>query len=195
MLVKVGEVKSFALKVVDANNYPVFDDTVVATIKDKSNDKFFNGLFWVDKQCELIVPHKGDGIYSFDFIPEQVSFFEVDLKSKSHRIASKEIIESIENIDEDIDSGMSYNPIVKITNKVFKNQDGTDTTILDSNKNPLPGVKITCYDMKTKDVVAVTQSNSKGEWEMYVKHGSYFFTFEKDGYISVSFERTVDICP
>ena len=90
---------------------------------------------------------------------------------------------------------MSYNPIVKITNKVFKNQDGTDTTILDSNKNPLPGVKITCYDMKTKDVVAVTQSDSNGAWEMYVKHGSYFFTFEKDGYISVSFERTVDICP
>ena len=135
------------------------------------------------------------GIYSFDFIPEQVSFFEIDLKSNSHSIASKEIIESIEDIDEDIDSEMSYNPIVKITNKVFKNQDGTDTTILDSNRNPLPGVRIACYDMKTKDVVAVTQSDPNGEWEMYVRHGSYFFTFEKDGYISVSFERTVDICP
>lgn len=193
MLIKVGEPYSIALKVTDANNYPVFDDTVVATIQDKSNNKFFNGLFWVDGQCELIIPHKDNGTYSMDFLPEQVSFFEINLKSKSYKIANREIIQSTDVIEE-VDPDMSVIPITKINNKTFKNQDGTDTTIVDVNKNPLTGVKVTCYDAKTKLVVAVAQSDPTGAWEMILKHGTYFFTFEKDGYVGVSFERTVDTC-
>lgn len=195
MLIQIGTTYNIALKVVDVNDYPVFDDTVVATIEDKSNNKFFNGLFWVDEQCELMVPHKGDGVYSIDFVPEQITVYEIGIKSKTYKLFNKEILQSVDNIVNDIDPEMSYNPIVKLTNEVFKNQDGTDTTILDIEKKPILGVKITCYDAKTKEVVAVTQSDVNGHWEMLVKHGTYFFTFEKDGYITVAFERTVDICP
>ena len=197
MLVKVGEKYNISLKVVDVNDYPVFDDIVVATIEDKSNNKFFNGLFWVDGECGLMIPHVGDGVYSINFIPEQVSVYEISIKSKTYAISKQETIQSANDTgeDEEIDPDMSYNPIVKLTNKTFKNQDGTDTTILDINKKPILGVKITCYDATTKEVVAVAQSDVNGEWEMILKHGTYFFTFEKDGYITVAFERTVDICP
>ena len=197
MLIRVGDKKNISLKVIDANNYPVFDDTVVATIQNKSNEKFFNGLFWVEDECELMIPHKEGGLYSIDFIPEEVSLYEINIKSKSYGISSKITLQSTDSIsgNRGVDEDMMVNPIIKLTNKTLKNQDGTDTTILDANKNPLVGVKITCYDSKTKDVVAVTQSDNSGAWEMILKHGTYFFTFEKDGFITVAFERTVDICP
>lgn len=197
MLVKVGDTQNISLRVVDINNYPVFDDTVVATIKDKIKEKFFNGLFWVESQCELIIPHKENGIYAIDFIPEEVSIYEIEIKSKTYSLSSKITMQVTDDLtaDDNIDEDMSYNPIIKLTNKLLKNQDGTDTTILDANNNPMVGVTITCYDSKTKDVVAVAQSDTNGAWQMILKHGTYFFTFEKDGYITVAFERTVDICP
>lgn len=195
MLVKVGEKYNISLKVIDANEYPVFDDIVVATIEDKSNKKFFNGLFWVDGECGLMIPHVGDGVYSIYFIPEQVSVYEIKIQSRTYSISKHETIQSVTDLEgDDVDNDMSYSPITKITSRNFKNQDGTDTTIVDINNKPVAGVKITCYDAKTKEVVAVSQSDTKGDWEMIIKHGVYFFTFEKDGYITVSFERTVSTC-
>lgn len=195
MLVKVGEKHNIFLKVVDADEFPVFDDIVVATIEDKSNNKFFNGLFWVDGECGLMIPHVGDGVYSIYFIPEQASVYEIKIQSRAYSISRHETIQGVTNLEEeDIDNDMSYTPITKITSSNFKNQDGTDTRIVDINNNPVSGVKVTCYDANTKEVVAVSQSDINGDWEMIIKHGTYFFTFEKDGFITVSFERTVDIC-
>lgn len=190
MLVKLGEIHEISLKAVDVNERPIVGDTVVATIKDKSNNKFFNGLFWVDDQCELLIPHKGDGNYSLNFVPETLSLFEINIKSKLCIAYKNYVIQSFAG-DESINGGATVTPIVKITSKTFLNQDGTNTTIVDSNNNPMLGVKITCYDSATKKAVAVAQSDINGDWEMIIKKGTYFFTFESDGYIAVSFERTV----
>lgn len=190
MLVRIGDVHEISLRAIDINDRPIIDDTVVATIKDKTENKFFNGLFWSDEECELVIPHIGDGNYSLKFIPETLSLFEVNVNATSSAAYKSYIIQSFHG-EKDIETGDIITPIVKITSKTFLNQDSTNSVILNSNNTPILGAKITCYDSSTKKAVAVAQSDMNGDWEMLIKKGTYFFTFESEGYVTVSFERTV----
>lgn len=198
MIVQLGSTYDVELKVLDRNGFPVIDDIVTATIINRNNNKYFNGLFWVNSECELTLPHKEDGNYSITILFDIECSYSIDIKSNEYKISSKKEIQVIEqrgmDSKEEIDEGMGILPRVELSHSTLRNQDGSDTTIVDVRDNPLPGVIITCYDSKTKEVVAVSQSDINGHWGMFVKHGVYFFTFESDGYITTSFERTVDIC-
>ena len=185
MYIGVGETYKVALDVLDEFNAPIVSDVVVATIKDRNSGLNYNGLFWQETGCEIMVPHIGNGRYGFDFKVEEQSVFDINIFSKKFPIAKSFVIESFEKVE------VKENTYVKITSKNFRYQDGSDTIILSENGNPLAGVKISCYNPDNKEVIAVTQSDSFGEWSMIIPKGKSFFIFEKDGYATVSFERTV----
>ncbi|MEG0728132.1 MAG: hypothetical protein RR420_00780 [Anaerovoracaceae bacterium] len=81
-------------------------------------------------------------------------------------------------------------PII-ISNTSFSNQDGTDSTILDDKRNPIKDIYIRAYDMATTTLVSEAYTNANGAWSLALRPAKYMFIFEKEGYASVSFERTV----
>lgn len=94
MFVKVNTTSTLSLMVTDINGDRVINDNPVAIIKDKINNKFFNGLFWIDSPCEVIMQHVSNGVYSVKFTPDVISVFDIELKSESYSISRYENIES-----------------------------------------------------------------------------------------------------
>lgn len=186
MLNELGTSYELKLVVKDSFGHIVTDDIVKAVIQDISSQKYFNGLFWIEQEAEIIIPHKVNGEYAMMFKPDYASSFKLTISSQQHNLSESQVVQFYAG--DIIPDGVTP---VKIDQSNFKNQDGTDTTILDINGKPLVGVKISCYNKDTKEVVAVSQSNDFGEWAMIIPEGYYFFVFEKDGYLSISFERTV----
>lgn len=182
MLHKLGEPFTISVQVLSESGLPIIDDIVIATIKDVGKNKFFNGLFWSDHECSILVSHKENGIYELEFIPETISSFEITIRSNKYPFAKSELLYTFEEGNKD--------SLVNIDSSSFMNQDLTDTKIIDSDGKAIVGATISCFDLKG-EIISVTQSNENGEWAMIIPRGTYFFTFEKESYISVSFERTV----
>jgi hypothetical protein len=151
----------------------------VRLIKDKS-ELYWNGVQWVTTISAVSMNEIDGGVCVLDFVPDEEGEYSVFI------IGATEVFYII-NATQTSDNTAP----VLLNNYSFKYQDGTDSTIFDEKSVPLPGVQITCFDVNTKQVVAKTYSNNKGEWNMSIKPGRYFFMFEKDNYISVSFERSV----
>lgn len=185
MVIKLGTPHIISIVVTDIENNPVCNDTVSLIIKDCVQDKFFNGIVWIDTECELSVPHTENGIYSYSFIPESCSVFELTISSRAYSKTKKEMVEVTDS------ENINTRP-VKIEWKTFRNQDGTDTKLVGTDDKPLMGVRISCYDKSTREIVGVAQTDISGEWEMIIRPGIYVFMFEKEGYMSYSFERTVE---
>lgn len=80
-------------------------------------------------------------------------------------------------------------PIV-VSHATMKSTDGTNCVIVTETQSPLSGVKISAYN-SLKEIVAQTVSNQDGEWSIVLKPGQYTFSFEKDGYINITMQRTV----
>lgn len=182
IFVGIGDEYTIELSIVDSNNNAVIDDCVSLTIYDTRNKTYFNGLIWSEDECQISMTHISDGRYTFLFTPDTESIFEVVAKSNKYPFGYLKTIRSMKELGDF--------PI-RITSDNFKNQDGTNSRIIDRNGKPLRGVKISCFNIETKEIISVSQSNDSGEWEMMIPQGKYFFTFEKDGYISVAFERSV----
>lgn len=183
---ELGKPYTLCLHVTDTTGMPVTDDIVRVKIQDISTNKYFNGMFWIEQESELIVPHDNNGTYKVTFNPDFCSAFKLNIYSEKHNAADTQLLQVYSGGI--IPDGVTP---VKIGSSNFKSQDGTDTTILDIHEKPLVGVKISCFNKETKEIVAVSQTNDLGEWEMIIPEGYYFFMFEKEGYLSVSFERTV----
>ena len=80
---------------------------------------------------------------------------------------------------------------VLVSNQTLRSLDGTDSMVLDAKGVPLSGVSVTVFDPASKEIVGKTTTNYSGEWSLLLKPGKWHFLFEKQGYISVGFERTV----
>lgn len=177
-----GEICNLEINITDSNKNAVMDDVVFAVIYDTRNKIFFNGFMWTDIECQISMPHIENGKYSITFTPDTESIFNVKVKSENYPFGYTKIIRTMKEL--------GAAPI-QLSNINFKNQDGTDSLLIDKQGRPIQGVKISCFDTETKDIVGISQTNAEGEWNMMIPAGKYFFTFEKDGYISVSFERSV----
>lgn len=182
--VLLGEPYALTLEVRDSNGNIVCDSVATIKIYDQLNKKYFNGVFWVDDDVDIIVYHSHDGKYSYEFTPEAIGMYSLMLLNKSYSCSIQEEIRVTEDLSED--------EVINISSDKFFNQDGTDTKITDISGKPMVGVKISAYKKETKSLEAVTQSDLDGNWSLFLRPSTYIFMFEKDGYITVSFERTVE---
>lgn len=182
MFIEKGTSYQLSISVIDSDGIIIINDTVTTRIYDIRRKLFFNGIMWTEDECEITLSHTGNGVYSFNVIFDTESKFEIITSSKKYSIRK---VENIETMKESGDFP------IKINNSNFMNQDGSDSVITDIKGVGLSGVKISCFNTTTKDIVGVAQTNELGEWEMMIPSGIYFFTFEKDGYITTSFEREV----
>lgn len=185
MFVKTGSVYQIKVSLTNKeDNTAISDANIFISIRRKTDDKYFNGMFWSDDVSEIFVDHVSNGNYIYEFTPTSEDVYVINKRASNYPYAEGETIQVFDVLEE--------GELIKITNKNLLGNDSTDTTILDINQKPMPGVKISCYNTETKSVEAVTQSDENGCWEMIIKRGTYFFMFEKDGYITTSFERSVE---
>lgn len=186
MFVKTNTPYKIKVSLIDENNNAIDDANVVISIKRKLDNMFFNGITWSEDECDIVIPHLSNGDYEYVYTPDKEGVYIISKRAtNNYTYAESEVIQVFDEID-------CNDSIVKITNYNFLANDNSDTTIVDSNGIPMQGVKISCINPETKETEYVAQSDKDGCWEMIIKKGTYFFIFEMDGYVTVSFERTVN---
>lgn len=180
---------SIDLLVEDSRGKIVTSDFPYVTIK--YEHKYFNGITFVDSSCKLSMSHIGNGIYTYVFTPQKQGIYTIIAKSDDYS-AFEQWTQIVHDPEEDNDG----ESLIIINQDTVLLDNGDSTKILDSNKRPLAGVSITCYDAITKNVVGVSQSDQFGDWSMVVPKGNKIFLFEKDGYDTISVGQEVAaICP
>lgn len=140
--------------------------------------------YWVPEKTQIKLLHVCDDLFFFYFLPTIESTYRVTIKEDS----GYELTYIID-VKDDVDSNAS--PVI-VNNKTLVSYDGTDTTVVNSSGTPIAGAKVKAFDVSTKKLECETQTNQLGEWSMCIKPGKYFFSFEKDNYVSISFERSVN---
>lgn len=122
-----------------------------------------------------------NGKYKFSFTPDIESVYVVQITG-SDQDASY-VLDATENVD-------SVTPVF-VGDSTILSPDGSNSTLTDTFGKAIAGVKIVIRDTVDKEIAAVTSTDNKGKWGVSLKPGVYHFFIEKDGYISVSFIRTV----
>jgi hypothetical protein len=119
--------------------------------------------------------------YYSSFVPDQLCDYIIDIQDKDITISY--IVTATTD-------GGTINPVT-IGSYSLDALDGSDSIVLDRLGTPLNEVKVTIYDISNNNVAFTTFTNDRGEWQATVLPGTYFFSFEKDGYISMGFEKAV----
>jgi len=157
-------------------------DNPIVSICKESSQTYWNNTQWLIPKTDLPMSELDGGVFIYEFTPDEEGEYVVLVNSQN----GQEIV-YIVNATTVADNILP----VAINNYNFKSQDGSDSTLVDDYQIGINTVSINCFDVVTKQVVCKTMSNIKGEWNMLIKPGKYFFVFSKDGYVSVSFERSV----
>lgn len=77
-----------------------------------------------------------------------------------------------------------------VSQETIRQNDGSDTRVLDERERYLYGVKVFAKNKDTNEEFDTT-TNERGEWGMEVTNGNYIFLFDSDNYNQVSLERSV----
>jgi hypothetical protein len=157
------------------------NDIVNVRIKRDIDAMNWSGTEWISTETLLSMSLLSDNVYTYTFLPDVESQYSITITSGENELF---YIISVTATGSDIAPAF-------IDHATFYSVDGTDSTTVDENNNKMPNVIITAFNPTTKAVVAKTLSNSLGEWNMMLTPGEYYFMFEKEGYMSVGFERTV----
>lgn len=84
MFVRINQSCILSFVVKDKNNTVISNDTPYCTIRDKANGKYYNGLTFDDGETKLQMRYVLNGLYTFEFVPEIVSNFEVFCKTDAY---------------------------------------------------------------------------------------------------------------
>lgn len=154
----------------------------VTIISRDIDNKYWDGSSWVDEISEIIMQDIEDsGTYTYKFIPDEIIQYNIKIVTDSNEIG---FILKVLAIAEDV-------PPIAVTDETLQSLDGSNSRCLTDKGLPLSGATITAFLSSTKEIANKTTSNNDGTWAMILKPGKYHFMFEKQGYISVGFERNV----
>jgi len=155
-------------------------DSAKAKIIKLKDNTFWNGTEWVN-DIFLIDMNSVEDFYLYNFTPDEISEYSITVFSE---------IDEIFFILNATDTADNIPPLF-VGSNTLKSLDGSDSKVLDEQGSPIPNTQITIFNPTTKEVIAKTITNDVGAWNLMLKPGNYYFMFEKNGYISVGFERMV----
>jgi hypothetical protein len=156
-------------------------ETVQVRISRDLDAMYWDGTSWTTSVTLLTMPLLESNVYTYTFLPDTESDYSITITSGDNELFY------ILNVTT---NGDDVSPVF-VDHETFRSTDGTDSTTKDEAGNPMANVSVSVFDSVTKEIVGKTMSNTAGEWNMMIKPGQYYFIFEKEGYMSVSFERTV----
>jgi hypothetical protein len=144
-----------------------------------SDNSFWNGSSWVQNESYIEMKLIIDTcIFSYTFTPDTIGSYSFLLDSQ------------VMYMLEVVASSQDLQPVI-VNNNSLLTAEGTDTTIITTDGIFLSGVQVSAISVDTKQLIAKTISNIEGGWNLVLTPGNYFFTFEKNGYISVGFQKAV----
>lgn len=149
-------------------------------VKDK-DATYWNGTIWTNDYTNLYMTALYDNVYKYTFIPDENSEYSITIYTDTDEVFY--VIKATDDAD--------YMAPIIVNNTTLRASDGSDTIIRNESGNPLSGTKVSVYDPMTKELIATSVSSAYGTWSVTVKPGLYYFMFEKPGYSTVGFERTV----
>ncbi|MDF2841735.1 MAG: Carboxypeptidase regulatory-like domain [Herbinix sp.] len=163
--------------------YPLTNISTVPYVKicKELNNMYWNGSAWEASSIYLPMTLIEGSISVYSVILDEESKYYITILDDANEMLM--MVQATTNAD-------NVPPVI-LTNKTFKSLDGTDGTITTESQNPLPGVKISVYDLITKDLISQTASDINGGWSLVLKPNKYYFVFEKDGYTPIGVQRTV----
>lgn len=157
------------------------DGDLYCTIAKEDSGKYFTGYTWQTHPASLPLVSMGNGKYGYSFTPKELGAYCISIvcgEVQYHYILN--VVERAKNLA----------PVI-VTNSSLLSLDGSDSTVIADNGVPIDKAEVIVYDPESKEIIAKTETNSAGEWQMMLEPGIWQFLFQKDGYISISFERTV----
>ena len=172
---------SFTASHVRTNALPITNPPKV-TVNRVFDNTFLNTAGqWENTPAELSMTHIGSNVFTCSFIPSVESDYILTIVDDTY--------EGMFAITASI-AGSDVLPVLIGSNSVLSNN-GTDSVVVSEKGIPLPGVSVKIFNPVTKELTGTATTNDSGEWSLLVKPGRYIFMFEKDGYSSAGFERTV----
>lgn len=157
------------------------DGALYCNIANESTGEYWDGYKWNTNVISLPLSPISGGKYGYSFTPKEVGAYCITVvcgDKQYHYILN--VVETAKNIA----------PVI-VSNNSLLSLDGSDSTVIADNGVPVDKAEVIVYDPDTKEVVAKTSTNQAGEWQLLLEPGVWFFTFQRDGYVSISFERTV----
>lgn len=155
-------------------------DVPVCSISRDSDGKYLSSNEWVNEYTEQNMVKVNES-YKFSFTPPNDDSYGITVKCGESQfyyiLKSMSVAENIA-------------PVL-VTNQTLKSLDGSQSDVVDHKGIPISGVTVTAFNIQSKEVVGKAVTNSSGEWSMLLKPGTWQFLFEKQGHISVGFERMV----
>lgn len=158
------------------------DEDVTVNILRNADGKVYSGSNWVSSPFVINMINLGSNVFVYNFTPDQEGQYSITIHSLNEYKTG--FILDVAN------EGSSTPPVIVNSNSLL-NADGSDTTVTNLNGLPLKGVKVCAFNAATREVSAETMTNEEGEWSMTLVPGTYFFSFEKESYVSIGFERSV----
>lgn len=187
MLHILGNDYKVQLEVKDSLGNPVADTIVSLTIQDKISGQYFNGISFKAEECTIYASHVGDGIYEYNFTPQYCSQYRIIISSIDYSLSNTYELEVYESSDNTYDG-----EYVVINSSDLSYLDNSDANVTNEDGTPVYGVTVKCLDKTTQETVYVTKTDINGQWSMTLKEGTYVFLFELDGYVVISFEKTIE---
>lgn len=163
--------------------YSLGEDTTTPDIKvcKGKDNTFWDGQGWSLEPVFISMNVIGTEVATYNFVPNEDGDYYITIVDYGHETLIVLRASS---------TGDSIPPVV-VNNMSMKSLDGTDSTILTETGTSLPSVKISVYDLVTKELVSQAGSDIDGGWSMVLKPGKYYFVFEKDGYVPIGMQRVV----
>lgn len=162
--------------------YPVEDTSLQPVVKIcREEDKtYWDGTRWIIDPTELQMDILESSVSTYTFTPELEGKYYITIFDGQNDLLM--VLQATSVSD-------TVAPVV-VNHTSMKSQDGTNCVLTTESGTPLPGVKISVYD-SSNSLVTETASDTNGGWSLLLKPAKYYFVFEKDGYASVGFTRTV----
>ena len=147
------------------------------------DDRYWSGSQWQDLKVTLpMYLSDNDAMWYFEFKPFDECKYTIVLQSdEANYIYSLNVSESLK------EKGV---PVMANSSSI-RFSDGTDTVVITKRGEPIPGASVSAYDKNTKKLISKTSTSRDGKWNMMIPHGSYIFMFSKDGFSTMSLERSI----
>ena len=153
------------------------------SIQRNIDNYYWSGAEWKNTKTELsMYRSQNDALWFLEFTPFDKDQYTISVTSNE---------ESYVYILDVTDTLKDHGIPVMVNSSSLRFSDGTDSVVVTKKGEPICGVFVSAYDKSTKKLVKKTATARNGKWNMMIPHGEYIFMFSKEGFSTVSLERSV----
>lgn len=170
----------------DGEGNCVDDASLRMTIRSDATGEYLAAAGRTEDYAEVPMSLFGEGVYIYIFTPDVAEEYTITCFDETYNLSCAYALKAI-----DLTATSGENSLISVNSSGLNSTDGTNSTIKDADGNPMSEAIISAYDSENS-LVARCMSIYDGTWQMYLRAGQYRFEFKKDGYLPVSFGRTVE---